>query len=526
MHSSPLIKTNPKDTRQKNVIMGWGRLWVFLVFALCCNSLYAREFTVASKRFTESYVLAELISKTIEDKANIVVNRKQGMGSTGIVFNALKEGEIDLYPEYWGTLTHEILKSNEKLTLDQVNQQLLPMGIKAGYFLGFNNTYALVMSKKLATQLNIHTITDLKNHQNLRLGLSQEFLARKDGWNGLAKAYHLEALKPIGLEHGLAYQAIANNQIDLIDAYSTDSMLIKEGYELLKDDENYFTSYDALLLYRIKAVEKNSKMMAGLDALTGALSEKTMQSLNAQVEIEGKNPVDVVNHYYRVRDKTLAQTEDKPPLKPWSHLFRFLDGFLTLDFLRISYQHAVLVFASLGIAIVLGIPLGVWVYAKPKSGRYVLSGIGVIQTVPALALLSFLILIMHSIGFLPAFTALLMYALLPIVESTYSGLKLVDPAVKEASKALGAGFWIQLIKIEIPLCRPALFSGIQVAAVWTTGTATIAAFVGAGGYGERIAQGLSTNNTELMLQGALPAAVFSLVVRWLITLVGQLGVEH
>jgi osmoprotectant transport system permease protein len=302
-------------------------------------------------------------------------------------------------------------------------------------------------------------------------------------------------------------------------------MLIKEEYELLRDDENYFTSYDALLLYRIKEVEKNSKMMASLDALTGALSEKTMQSLNAQVEIEGKNPVDVVNHY-RLRDKTLVQTDDNNQVKPWSHFFRFLDGFLTLDFLRITYQHAVLVFASLGTAIVLGIPLGVWVYAKPNSGRYVLSGIGVIQTVPALALLSFLILIMHSIGFLPAFTALLMYALLPIVESTYSGLKLVDPAVKEASKALGAGFWIQLIRIEIPLCRPALFSGIQVAAVWTTGTATIAAFVGAGGYGERIAQGLSTNNTELMLQGALPAAMFSLVVRWLITLLGQLGVEH
>jgi osmoprotectant transport system permease protein len=99
----------------------------------------------------------------------------------------------------------------------------------------------------------------------------------------------------------------------------------------------------------------------------------------------------------------------------------------------------------------------------------------------------------------------------------------VYPAVKEASKALGAGFLIQLIKIELPLCRPSLLSGIQVAAVWTTGTATIAAFVGAGGYGERIAQGLSTNNTELMLEGALPAALFSLIVRVLISSIGSRG---
>ena len=499
----------------------YGHILFSLLITLIHINVYSREFTVGSKRFAESYVLAELISKSIEDKVNTAIDRKLGLGSTGIVFNALKEGEIDLYPEYWGTLTQEILQSNQKLTLDQINQKLLPMGIKAGYFLGFNNTYALVISKKLANRLNIHTITDLRKTPNLRLGLSQEFLARKDGWSGLAKAYHLEIFRPVGLEHGLGYQAIANNQIDLIDAYSTDSMLINEEYELLRDDKDYFTSYEALLLYRITSVENKSEIREGLDQLRGALSEKTMRHLNAEVEIGGKSPLEVVNNYLHQDGKSL-QVEDTDNEEPIRSILRFLAFFVTWDFLRVTYQHVILVITSLGTAIMLGIPLGVWVYAQPKSGKYVLSCIGVIQTIPALALLSFLILLVHSIGFWPAFIALLLYALLPIIESTHSGLQLVDPAVKEASKALGAGFWIQLLKIELPLCSPSLFSGVQVAAVWTTGTATIAAFVGAGGYGERIAQGLSTNNTELMLEGAVPAAIFSLSVRYLISWVSRL----
>lgn len=502
----------------------------FFTFLLLLSwPAHSHDLVIASKRFTESYILAELIANSIKDKAQLQVQIKQGLGSTGIVFNALKEGEIDLYPEYWGTLTQEILKTESKQSIAQINLMLLPMGLKAGYFLGFNNTYALAISSSLAKRLNIHSISDLQAHPNLRMGLSQEFLARQDGWAGLAKAYDLNAFKPSGLEHGLGYQAIESNQIDVMDAYSTDPLLANGKMELLKDDKQYFSSYQALLLYRISTVESNPKILIALNSLTNSLSEQTMQSLNEGVEVERESPAFVAKSYYSSSNsidnalpgpKTLKdnQSNSASPLRPFTS---FINSFLTYDFLRLTYQHCILVFASLLCAVFLGIPIGVWVYAKPVSGRYVLGVMGVVQTIPALALLSFLILLVHSIGFLPAFIALLLYALLPIIESTHSGLQLVDPAVKEASKALGAGFWIQLIKIELPLCRPSIFSGIQVAAVWTTGTATIAAFVGAGGYGERIAQGLSTNNTELMLEGAVPAALFSLIMRVLISSIGR-----
>ena len=501
----------------KNSLLHLLRIYIYLcLLSLISPNANAHEFTVASKRFTESYVLTELIASQLENHAQMVVGRKQGMGSTGIVFNALREGEIDIYPEYWGTLTQEILKTKSNLSLQQVNAQLLPMGLKAGYFLGFNNTYALVIKKTLADELKIHLISDLRNHPNLRLGLSQEFLARSDGWSGLSKAYSLSALTPTGLDHGLGYEALDHSQIDIMDAYSTDPRLLDAGYELLTDDAGYFASYKALLIYRIESVENQPKIIETLQSMESSLSEQTMQLLNAKVEIERKSPTDVIKEYLH-KGAEQTQTGKLKSGDLGANSSKFMSSIFEYDFLRITYQHTLLVFASLITAVLFGIPLGVWVYAKPQSGGYVLTLISIIQTIPALALLSFLILLVHSIGFWPAFIALLLYALLPIIESTHSGLQLVDPAVKEASKALGAGFWIQLFKIELPLCRPSIFSGVQVAAVWTTGTATIAAFVGAGGYGERIAQGLSTNNTELMLEGAIPAAMFSLGMRYLIS---------
>lgn len=499
----------------KNLSLYLRLIYVCLIFSMHPNA-NGHDLTVASKRFTESYVLTELIASRLEESAQIAVVRKQGLGSTGIVFNSLKAGEIDIYPEYWGTLTQEILKIKSSSSLKQVNELLLPMGLRAGYFLGFNNTYALVIKKSLATKLNIHQISDLKNNKNIKLGLSQEFLARSDGWTGLSKAYSLSTFKPTGLDHGLGYDALQNDQVDLIDAYSTDPRLLIAGYELLIDDAGYFPSYKALLVYKIASIENQPKIQTALKSLENSLTEQVMQLLNAKLEIERKSPSDVVKEYFQ-NDVEKVETNSVKHSE-WSvDFFKFINSFFEYDFLRITYQHTLLVFTSLITAIIFGIPAGIWVYAKPRVGRYVLTFISIIQTIPALALLSFLIFLIHSIGFLPAFIALFLYALLPIIESTNAGLQLVDPAVKEASKALGAGFWIQLLKIELPLCRLSIFSGVQVAAVWTTGTATIAAFVGAGGYGERIAQGLSTNNTELMLEGAIPAAIFSLGMRYLIS---------
>ena len=491
------------------------RLWVMCIGVLMAFGSTAKDFTVGSKSFTESYILSELIAKTVADQAHIQTLAKQGMGSTGIVFNALKTGDIDVYPEYWGTLTQEILGLQDKASLDEVNERLRPWGLQAGVFLGFNNAYALAMPRALSDQTHIKSIADLQGHTELRLGLSHEFLARKDGWPRVSSAYHLGAFKPVGMEHGLVYQAVARHKIDVIDAYTTDSRLIDGGMVLLEDNQQVFTSYQALLLLRTQALKDHPQIVQALRALEGKLSNEVMQSLNAQVELEHQGARAVAEAFYKgtFQASAIQVASAEPVQSDWR---RFVEFLTHGDFWRLSLQHSELVILSLILAIVMGIPIGVCIYYVPQVGKPLLYGVSLLQTIPSLALLSFLIVAVNSIGFLPAFMALFLYALLPIIEATQSGLRSVDRSLIEASKALGTGFWPQLWCIELPLCKRSLYAGVQVAAVWTTGTATIASFVGAGGYGERIAQGLSTNNTEMMLEGAIPSAVFALLMRKLI----------
>jgi len=216
-------------------------LWLALQWSACVIGFLPRfdvsaqpieKITVASKRFTESYLLAEIISQTLENKTPYQVSRKPGLGNTAILFSALKQGEIDIYPEYVGTITKEILKDPNLKSIDQINRQLLPLNIQAGVFLGFHNSYALAMKKDLATQLNILRISDLVKHPQLKIGLSHEFLGRQDGWPAIKKNYQLDFAKVIGLDHGFSYQALEKNQVEVIDAYTTDAGLVNPNIVL------------------------------------------------------------------------------------------------------------------------------------------------------------------------------------------------------------------------------------------------------------------------------------------------------
>lgn len=490
-----------------------------LFLTLSPVAVTAKVFTVGSKSFTESYILSELIAKTVAAQTSMDTRAQQGMGSTGIVFNALKTADIDVYPEYWGTLTQEILGMSDKSTLSEVNQRLLHHGLEAGVFLGFNNAYALAIKRQISEALHLKTIADLKNHPELRLGFSHEFLARKDGWPLLSKAYRLGNLKPVGMEHGLVYQALADQKIDLIDAYTTDSRLNTDDLVLLEDQQHVLTSYQSILLYRIDTVKEHPTVLKALLSLQNTISNESMQSLNAQVELDHQSPASVAQSF--LNPSHLGASGVSKSVTPISDVLNFFTFFTQEDFLRLTLEHSALVLSSMFAAMVVGVPIGVGVHHVPRLGRVLLYAVSLLQTIPSLALLSFLIFAVHRIGFLPAFLALFLYALLPIIEATQSGLRAVDRSVIEASKALGTGFWPQLWHIELPLCSASLYAGVQVAAVWTTGTATIAAFVGAGGYGARIAQGLSTNNTSMMLEGAIPAAVFALLMRKVIE-----SIEH
>jgi osmoprotectant transport system permease protein len=173
-----------------------------------------------------------------------------------------------------------------------------------------------------------------------------------------------------------------------------------------------------------------------------------------------------------------------------------------------------LVFVSLALSVAVGVPLGIWAERAPRVRGAILGAAGILQTIPALALLAFLIAAFDRIGTLPAIAALFLYGLLPIVRNTQSGLADIAPALREASLALGLPPAARLRLIELPLASRSILAGIKTSAVINVGTATIAAFIGAGGYGERIVAGLAVNDHAMLLAGAIPAAAMALVLQW------------
>jgi osmoprotectant transport system permease protein len=483
-----------------------------LIALLFTPAVFAQELTVGSKRFTESYILGEIIRQTADAQETKAVHKK-GLGNTGIVFAALKGGSIDLYPEYVGTLDQEILKNKTPSNLATLNQQLAPMGLGVAVPLGFSNTYAVAMREEKAEKLGIRSFSDLAKHPDLKLALSQEFLGRADGWPGLQKAYKLPFATPRGIDHGLSYEALAQGQIDITDIYTTDAKIDRYKLRVLTDDRKFFPSYEAVLLYRLDLPQRLPKTWAALQKLEGKISEKRMIAMNAEAELEGKSFATIAAGFL---NKAIAPTTSAAQPS-------FLTKLFGDDFWKLTTEHTSLVFISLGFGVLVGVPLGIWAAQVPQVTQPILSIVSVIQTIPSLALLAFLIPL-FQIGPPSALVALFLYALLPIVRNTYTGLSDIPSSLKESALALGLPSLARLRLVELPLAARTILAGIKTSAVINVGTATIAAFIGAGGYGERIASGLALNDNATLLAGAIPAAGLALLVqfgfdildRWLI----------
>jgi len=461
-----------------------------LALAAGCGSAMAQEaITVGSKRFTESYILGEILAQAAGGR------HKPGLGNTAILVEALKNGAIDVYPEYTGTLAREILRSGERLDLDGLNRQLKPLGLAAGYPLGFANSYAIGLARAKAQALSITAISDLSRHAGLRIGLSHEFLGRQDGWPGLRRAYGLPQ-KPRGLDHGLAYEALAAGEIDAIDLYTTDAKIARYPVVVLKDDKGFFPPYEAVLLYRADAPQRFPAAFGAFAKLR--IDSEGMVGLNARAELDKVAFGDVAREF--LGGKAQAKQGGL-----WAAVF-------APDFGRLLLEHLALVFASLAAAVAVGVPLGVAAAKLRGVAQPVLLATGLVQTIPSLALLAFLIPLTGSIGVWPALIALFLYALLPITRNTHAGLTQVSRGLKQAGTALGLTPQQVMLRVEIPLAAPTIMAGVKTSAVINVGTATIAAFIGAGGFGERISQGLALNDHAVLLAGALPAAALALLV--------------
>jgi len=475
------------------------RTLVALSLLLAALPAHADTLRIGSKRFTESYILGEVLKRQVEGITAVV--HRPGLGNTGIVFAALRAGSIDLYPEYTGTIAKEILKLDGNPTLDRINRVLAPQGLGIAVRLGFNNTYALAMREDRAQALGIRTLSDLAKHPGLKLGLSQEFIGREDGWPGLKAAYRLPYATPSGLDHGLAYEAIATGKIDAMDIYSTDAKIERYALRVLEDDRKYFPGYEAVLLYRLEVPKRFPEAWRALQGLEGRIDERRMIRMNAEAELHGRSFAEAA---------ALLNEGDGMPVSARRTFFATLFG---PDFWRLTGEHLLLVFVSLAVSIAVGVPLGVLAAKVPKTEAVIFGVVGIVQTIPSLALLAFLIAIVGTIGIAPALIALFLYALLPIVRNTCAGLVGIPRGMRQAAMALGLSTRDRMLLVEVPLALPSILAGINTSAVINVGTATIAAFIGAGGYGERIASGLALNDNATLLAGAIPAAALALLIQ-------------
>jgi osmoprotectant transport system permease protein len=471
---------------------------------------------VASKPFGESYLLAEMFAQLLEARG-YRVDRRPGLGATEIAFRALRESSIDVYPEYTGTglfaILHDKPVSDPRAVYDRVSREFRERyGVRWLPPLGFENTYAIAVRRETATRLHLATLSDLaRAGRTLRAGLTADFIGRPDGLPGLTAAYGLEFRSVQALLPAVKYQALAAGEVDVIDGYSTDGFIARYDLVVLRDDRHFFPPYEAAALVGAGIQERQPGAVAALTELSNRLSVETMRALNRRVEVDGEPTT-------RVAASALAEAGLVGGATAARHaragekgkgLLPYLwEGRATI--LSLTRRHVLLVLVSLGFAILAAVPLGLVLERTPRGAEPVIRAVGVIQTLPGIALLAFMIPLI-GIGVVPALVALFLYSLYPILRNTYTGVRDAAPEAVDAALALGMTPRQILRHVRLPLAAPVIMAGIRTSAVINVGTATLAAFIGAGGLGDPIAAGLALSDTKMILSGALPAALLALV---------------
>ncbi len=473
-------------------------LLLLLFVALGCAP---RAVRIGSKNFTEGVILGEVATRACAATGSTTEHRRQ-LGGTAVLWRALRAGEIDVYPEYTGTLAAELLRGVDARDLTGLRRALAREGVSMTAPLGFNNTYALGVPESLATARGLRTLSDLRGQPDLVLGLSHEFLDRADGWPGLRARYELPQHEVRGMDHDLAYRALASGAIQVTDLYTTDAEIAWHHLRVLADDRGYFPEYSAVLLYRSDLARRSPSCARALESLGGSLDAPAMIDLNDQVKrrhrTEGAVAAAWLEEHRGLRTVVAAE----------GRLSRIADR---------TREHLALVLASLFAAVLCAVPLGVAAAKRPRLGAAVLGVAGVLQTVPSLALLVLLIPVL-GIGAAPAVAALFLYSLLPIVQNTVAGLRGIPASLVESAEALGLPPWARLRLVELPLALPSILAGVKTAAVINVGTATLGAMVGAGGYGQPILRGIRLDSTPTIMEGALPAAALAIVTQVLFAL--------
>lgn len=497
-------------------------LFIMLLWVLTLNDLgdqaklqaQSPKVGIGSKSFTESVILGEALSH-LARSAGAEVEHRAELGGTQILWQALITGEIDAYVDYTGTIREEILaeatRNGTKIESESDMRQLLAdKKIFMSDRIGFNNTYALGMRRIVAERLGITMISQLRNHPELNLGFSDEFVERKDGWRPLKEKYGLPHSQVKVMDHNLAYRGLEKDSIQVADLYTTDPEIKYYDLVALEDDLGFFPVYYAVVLMREDLPKRAPKVTEAILKMQGLITPEEMSTMSAQVRLERRPEKSVAAEFLNGK---LHLGIEVPKEGGWADFSKVIERIFNT-----TKEHLFLVLISLSLAILTSIPLGILASRNEAIGQSVLGIVGVIQTLPSMALLVFVMplfaLIEMGIGPAPAIMALFLYSLLPIVRGTYAGLKQIPAAIRESAEVLGLDAKSRLRLVELPLALPSILSGIKTAAVINVGTATIGALIGAGGYGSPILTGIRLNDLSLILQGAIPAAALALIVQY------------
>ncbi len=472
----------------------------------------APRIVVGAKKFTEGAVLGELMAQVLQTQTGAAVERRFNLAGTQICFDGLRSGALDVYAEYTGTGLREILGITADAGSASAVFALVSATFRERFALdwlapfGFNNTYVMMMRPDRAAALGITTLGDLAAHP-LHYGVSHEFLQRSDGMPGLRATYRLNEASTVGLEHDLAYQALATGAIDVSDGYSTDAKILVFGLLTLHDDRAFFPPYEGAPLARADLFTRVPLAEPALRLLAGRIDDAAMRRLNYAVEGERRSPSEVASEF--LRQLGLSHVAPAPEARPTGLLaLLWQRRWITL---ALTARHRSLTGVAVLAAVLVGLPLGIAASRRPRLAGLALSSAGVLQTIPSIALLAFM-LPLFGIGVAPAIAALFLYGLLPIQRNTVAGLRSVDAQLLEVGRGLGMRARDLLWRVELPLAAPVILAGVRTAAVINVGTATLAALIGAGGLGDPIVTGLTVTDTNLVLSGALAAALLGLAV--------------
>ena len=500
-------------------------LWLALVVCVRTGDAQvnpSRPIVVASKPFGESFLLAEMFAQLLE-RSGRRVERKLGLGATEVAFQALRLDAIDVYPEYTGTgllavlgdsVTPAMRADPRRAYTHVATESLKRFGVTWLPPLGFQNGYAIAVRAETAQRYRLRTLSDLaKSDARLNGGFTSDFIGRSDGWPGLQRAYGLKLAAVRPLAPAIKYEALAQGAVDIIDGYSTDGLLAKHALITLEDDRRFFPPYDAVAVVSPGLAREDPGALAVLATLSGRLTEVDMRAWNRAIEVEQEPIPQVARRALAslgVGDSLAAVATTTRSTQTDAGFWSFFWA-RRMETLRLAGEHLLLVGISLALALLVAVPLGLWLSSHPVAAEPVLQLFGVLQTVPSIALLVFMIPLL-GIGVVPAIVALWAYALLPIARATYTSVRLADPDAVAALAAMGATSSQQLWWVRLPLAAPVVFAGVRTAAVLTVGTATLGAFIGAGGLGEPIVAGLGLADARLVLSGAIPAAAMAIAV--------------